>query len=291
MMKYTSIAVLLLGFASAEIMMLHNPTPLNDPHHTHCEDVNADMSNPKADAWWSANAWSYPAKDGWKNGSLCDTNSYPVVEHQSEPIGVNSVTLRRLGKSPPLVSIMEQAAPVVRKFEVGDNHCTELVIDMALNNSECQTYEWWTENDWHYVNWGNGTCPKPYTKLDRTDHPIAVKCIDLNEYGVDKVVPLSLSEIADSMIIHNIAPGAAHCTEMYFAGGKDNAYWKNHGYQYPTALWPVGKCDRVKYNWFNRNSTIDVGVTSETWGRHLLSSAATKYATHCLNVFLILCCQ
>jgi len=267
----TLTAVLLLAFASAEIMMLHNPTPANDPHHTHCEDVNGDMSDPKAQAWWSANAWSYPTSQGWTNGSVCDPKSYPVVEHQSQPIGVDSVTLRRMGKTPAL-AVMQTAStapPVIRKFEVGDNHCTELVIDMSLNTSECQTYEWWTENDWHYVNWGNGSCPKPYTKLDRTEHPIAVKCIDLDDYGVDTVAPLAESEISDVMILHNVSPGAAHCTEMYFEGGKANNYWKQHGYQYPPSLWPDGKCNRSVYNWFNRNSTIDVGVTSETWGRHL----------------------
>merc|ERR1711966_302079 len=244
---------------STETMLLHTISPPNDPHHTHCQDVKADMDDHAAQQWWSGNAWAYPASQGWTNGSLCDQKVFPVVEHENNPIGVDSVTLRRLGHAPPMM--LAGAQETIRKFEVGDNHCTELVVDMAKNNSQCLTYQWWTDNQWHYASWNNGTCPAPYTKLDRTDHPIAVRCIDLDIYGQGSVEPLT--ESADeAMIIHNIAPGAQHCTELYWQHGKQNAYWKAHGYQYPQPLWMPGKCDRTKYNWWNRNGTVAIGVTS-----------------------------
>jgi len=268
-------SIRLLGFllfttlTNAEIMLLHTNTPANDPHHTHCEDVKADMSDSGAQEWWSANAWNYPSTQGWTNGSLCDTKVYPDIEHQNNPIGVHSVTLRRLGHTSDAVELLTQHAPRLSKYEVGDNHCTNLVIDFSKNSSECLTYEWWTENSWHYDAWSNGSCPKPYTSLDRDEHPIAVPCIDLYSYGAGQLVEPLVELKDETMVIHNIAPGGQHCTELYWEGGKENEYWKEHGYQYPQPLWMPDKCDRKKYNWWNRNSTVASGVTSETWGIHI----------------------
>merc|ERR1711937_652295 len=58
-------------------------------------------------------------------------------------------------------------AEVIRKHQVQQNQCLELVIDMSKNSSECQTYSWWTDHAWHYVDWSNGTCPAPYTHVTR----------------------------------------------------------------------------------------------------------------------------
>lgn len=188
-----------------------------------------------------------------------------------------------MGHSAPLAAV-EATPEVVRKYMVGDNHCTELVVDMSKNSSYCQADAWWTDNKWHYASWTDGHCPAPYTKLDRTDHPIAVRCVDVDTYGKGSLEALDQQqpdhtaywkrvagvkeEQAETMIIHNVAPGGAHCTEIYWAGGKDNACWKNHGYQYPPNLWPSGRCDRTKFNWFNRDGTICDGASSKTWGIH-----------------------
>merc|ERR1712159_615934 len=102
--------------ASAEVMLLHTNTPENDPHHTHCEDVKADMSDHNAQQWWAANAYAYPASKGWTKGSLCDQKVYPAIEHQNSPIGVHSVVLRRLGSS----ALSSSPPKIIRKYNVGD---------------------------------------------------------------------------------------------------------------------------------------------------------------------------
>jgi len=259
----------LAAVAPADIMLMHTNTPPSDPagKGTHCEDVEADMSTADAQQWWSANAYAYPASGGWTNGSLCDPKKYSVVEQHEHPIGVADVTLRRCGKGPS--ALLTEAAPVkISIYEVGDNHCTNLVVDMSKNGTECLTYQWWTDNAWHYDGWTKGTCSAPYTKLTRDEHPIAVPCIDLFSYGVGaEVEPLAESD--DVMIIHNVAPGNKHCTEIYWQDGKQNEYWKQHGYQYPSPLWQPDKCDRKTFNWFNRNSTVAEGVTSQEWGKHI----------------------
>merc|ERR1712093_286544 len=212
-----------------------------------------------------ANAWNYPASQGWTKGQLCNSDVYPTLEHEERPIGVHTVILRRFGRAvAPLVS-ESNTDQVIRKFNVGDNHCTELVVDMSKNNSQCLTYEWWADNEWHYNGWSDGSCPTDYGSLDRTEHPIGVSCIDILTYGKGGVRPLvELSE--DLMIIHNIPTGAAHCIEMFWEGGKNNEYWKEHGYQYPAPLWEPDRCNHTTYNWFNRNETVAEGVVESTWG-------------------------
>eukprot|EP00658_Telonema_sp_P-2_P014405 TRINITY_DN15476_c0_g1_i3.p1 TRINITY_DN15476_c0_g1~~TRINITY_DN15476_c0_g1_i3.p1 ORF type:complete len:168 (+),score=40.85 TRINITY_DN15476_c0_g1_i3:253-756(+) len=165
------------------------------------------------------------------------------------------------------MTLASAESKVIKKIEVGDNHCAQLVVDMGKNSSLCQVDDWWLNNAWHYTAWTNGDCPKPYTHLDRIEHPIGVSCVDLNTYGSPAVAPL-VDDVAEEKTIHNISPGGAHCTEIYINDPATNAYWKAHGYQYPTVLWPVGECDRKIYNWFNRNGTIAEGVTSKTWGIH-----------------------
>ena len=82
------------------------------------------------------------------------------------------------------------------------------------------------------------------------------------------------------------SPGnQAHCTEITFQGGKDNAYWLEHGYQYTTPPWSVGPCDRVKYNWFNNKKPIASGVVETLLGSHTkeeqsLSQAQDAYCLH-----------
>jgi hypothetical protein len=262
--------VAVAAVANAEIMLMYTNTPPSDPAGSHCEDVKADMSTADAKEWWSANAYAYPASQGWTKGSLCDPKVYPKLEHENHPIGVDDVTLRRLGKAPP--ALIQAEPQKISKFEIGDNHCTNLVIDMSKNSTECLTYQWWADNKWHYDGWTDGTCSKPYTKMTRDEHPIAVPCIDIFSYGVGaQVEPLVevSEEWTNVMIMHNIAPGGSHCTELYWQGGKNNPYWKEHGYQYPQPLWQPSTCDRKTFNWFNRNGTIAEGVTAETWGKHI----------------------
>merc|ERR1712086_581758 len=237
--RLTVLALAAIAVANAEMMMMYTNTPTSDPAGNHCQDFTADMSTADAQQWWSANSYAYPASQGWTNGSVCDPKTYPVVEQHEHPIGVNDVTLRRCGK----------------------------------NGTECLTYQWWTDNAWHYDGWTKGTeCPAPYTKLTRDEHPIAVPCIDLFSYGVGaEVEPLAevSQEWTSVMILHTVQSGGSHCTELYWQEGKDNQYWKDHGYQYPTNLWPQGTCDRSVYNWWNRNSTVAEGVTMEQWGKHI----------------------
>jgi hypothetical protein len=72
----------------------------------------------------------------------------------------------------------------------------------------------------------------------------------------------------DVIVINSPSPGNhAHCTEITFIGGKDNAYYKAHGYQYTAPAWQTGPCGK-QYNWFNRNETIAEDVVETILGVH-----------------------
>jgi len=71
------------------------------------------------------------------------------------------------------------------------------------------------------------------------------------------------------------AGGDAHCMEMTVSDPTHNEYWSAHGYQYPSALWPKGPCDRKKYNYFNRKTKIADGVSMVTLGIHSKESPKT----------------
>merc|ERR1712160_173270 len=157
--RLTVLALAAIAVANAEMMTMYTNTPTSDPAGNHCQDFTADMSTADAQQWWSANSYAYPATQGWTNGSVCDPKTYPVVEQHEHPIGVNDVTLRRCGKKVS-ATLAEAASEKISIYEVGDNHCTLLSIDMAKNGTECLTYQWWTDNAWHYDGWTKGTCDR-----------------------------------------------------------------------------------------------------------------------------------
>jgi hypothetical protein len=73
----------------------------------------------------------------------------------------------------------------------------------------------------------------------------------------------------DVLWVNQPTPGThAHCVEMAFKGGKKNAYYQAHGYQYQPPIWASGRCPNPPYNWFNKNETIAEGVVETTLGRH-----------------------
>jgi hypothetical protein len=88
-----------------------------------------------------------------------------------------------------------------------------------------------------------------------------------NEGELDQLVA-PLESAGKDIVIHSVTPGNhAHCTEIFFVGGKDNEYYKAHGYQYTPPIWEPTPCP-AKYNWFNNNKTIAAGVTEELRGIH-----------------------
>lgn len=90
--------------------------------------------------------------------------------------------------------------------------------------------------------------------------------------GKNLAVPVQQAD-SGALVIHHadngLGPGGdAHCYEMTITDPASNQYWEAHGYQYGTALWPRGPCNRAKYNFFNRKVAIGAGVTMNVYGIH-----------------------
>jgi len=83
----------------------------------------------------------------------------------------------------------------------------------------------------------------------------------------ERVVMLNSTDMVgpdSDIVIYLTTPGHhAHCTELHFIGGTNNAYYKAHGYQYKS--WKTGPCPNPPYNWFNKNTTIANGTTNYTY--------------------------
>jgi hypothetical protein len=133
----------------------------------------------------------------------------------------------------------------------------------------------------------NGSCPSNYGLLEKSEFdkvcltggnlkyclPHNIITVKENTRGVASVTELDVMEVdevasASVLVINNVAPGGAHCMELSFQGGKNNDYYKSHGYQYQPPVWNQGLCAK-KFNFFNRNQTIAPGVVMTTLGQHV----------------------
>jgi hypothetical protein len=273
---------------ASNLWVRNGPEPDVDPLGSHCFDVTVDTSDTKAMEWLNANEWQYTAKKGWKDG-LCDKDVFPVVELVTHPPTSHEVTLRKSGHGAE-VNATEVGTSFVTKDCRSDTKNKPLSIQftnaagVAVKIRGCQ----------------NGEECKPYVDCDLTFAAGASESVTFDdtfkyfifEYkGKDagkqaglypdanlhfpsdytiKAPSQTFVEVGtDVWTVHHNDPGAnpAHCTELSFAGGKNNPYWEAHGYQYQPPTWNEGNCDK-EFNWFNRNTTIAPGVTQTVMGVH-----------------------
>jgi len=271
----------------------HLPTPI-DPTHSHCDDVSVDMDDNHAKEWYGANNYKY--KD-WQTG-LCDSTAYPSVESVTHPGTAPKVTLRKLGHgkedgwtpkslfmaaagktvdcrsdktTDPIKISFDNAAGSFAKIRGCQNqYACKPYQDCELNMADSSTESVVIDASFKYMVFTyKGACAGNETELypDANMHWPATYTIKCPKTEVTMLAEENVSE--DTLVINSPSPGShAHCEELSFAGGKNNAYWKAHGYQYTPPVWNMGPCAK-KYNWFNKNQTIAPGVTETTLGIHL----------------------
>lgn len=281
----------LVASACGELWQRTGDDPVQDPANKHCFDVSADLTNPLAVEWQSANAYLYKT---WKKG-LCDGSKWPSLEHTEYPPSTEKhVAIRKFGKGASLVAPLSEAAgkdcrtdktsvPISINFVNGASNASKIRgcqdqyackpyadCELALPNGASETiiidasfkYFVFTQHDGHgetelYPD-ANLKYPTKYTIEDPTGTPVPEMMERMGEM---------LSTTAD-YIISLPSPGhQSHCTEIDFKDGKNNPYFQAHGYQYTSPPWNIGRCSK-KYNWFNKNVTIAPGVEETLLGTH-----------------------
>jgi len=274
-----------------------------DPLGKHCFDVSVDTSDSHAAEWLRGNEYLYTK---WNDG-LCDSSVWPTVETSTHPGVSTKVTLRKLGHG----KAAEAMAMVGKSKDCRSNKTTEAITIQFTNGAEGHTAKIRGCQDQY-------AC-KPYQDCELALEPKGTENIvidssfkyfvftykpadketelypDANlKYPSAYTIKLPKKQEAimmdesssDTLTVYQPSAGShAHCTELTFEGGKNNAYYQAHGYQYQPPLWKSGACPNPPYNWFNNNKTIAKGVTQTELGRHTAESMAMVEgnSAYCMN--------
>merc|ERR1711934_951859 len=276
--------ILAAAFASADIYQKWGHDPDIDPLGKHCFDITVDLSDPRGGEWKNGNEWKYTS---WKDG-LCDNKTWPVVEEDTHLDGISSVTFRKSGHKAAGNATTELAWAGASKDCRTDKTSKPTSIDFT-NAAKDKTKIRGCQNQY--------AC-KPYVDCELDLAPGASETIvidssfkyfiftfynaeeselypDYNmkypaQYSIKEPTVQALADEAagDDYVIYQESPGNhAHCTQISFSDGKNNPYYKAHGYQYQPPVWTAGACP-AKYNWFNKNETIAPGVVESLRGVH-----------------------
>lgn len=264
--------------------------PAVDPLGSHCFDVSADTTDSHAQEWLTANEYKYTS---WKTG-LCDSSVYPSIESVTHPPASTKVTLRKLGHGTEEEAAVTMMATTGKTVDCRTNKTSEEIaiaftnaagafakirgcqdqfackpyVDCELAMAAGSTETVVVDASFKYFVF---TYKKPYTGQETELYPDANLKYP-KTYTIKAPGDYSLAEnmllSEETLVINSPSPGNhAHCTELSFAGGKNNAYYQDHGYQYQPPIWENGPC-AAKYNWFNRNTTVAPGVVQTELGYH-----------------------
>jgi hypothetical protein len=280
------LATVTMAFPTSSLYQRHTDGCPYEPLHKHCCDVTVNTSDSKASEWLSANEYRYT---NWTQG-LCDQSVYPTLESSTHPGVTDQVTERKFGHGAALSMAMAgdfgnksvdcrsdktseeetiaitNGAGVAAKIRGCQDQYTckpyrDCDVAMPAGSTEAVVFDA-SFKYFVFVLHGGGSAelypdanmkyPKEYTIKKQPDYSLTRLSMAVGDEPV--------------LVLNSPSPGShAHCTELSFLGGSNNAYYQSHGYQYDT--WGKGPCS-AQYNWFNRNTTIAPGVTQTELGVH-----------------------
>jgi len=98
------------------------------------------------------------------------------------------------------VELLESTPGPIQLFQVGGNICEDIEVDLSQEGDLNQVKEWWSGNKYKYTLYSKGLCPKPYTHVDHSEHPIGVSGVTYRELGEVSSAPMQLLQSPEAQM-------------------------------------------------------------------------------------------
>ena len=114
--------------------------------------------------------------------------------------------------------------------------------------------------------------PATHSSISTSPSVTATLVESLVQQYKNTTAPAAPTDCSDNKCLYLITnpsspDGKQHCQELDNPPGTDGGYWKNKGWKYTTPPWTLGKCDRNRFNFVNKETQDLDGFAGVTFWR------------------------